>query len=172
MIRRSLLFLGQRTLESFRDFGILPAFAGIAVSDRYANYFHAGWEHLAGYHACLAHLIRDFQDAAETYPGAIWPIQAQRSLRGLIKAWHDARDADLSQIPASAADPLIKEFRHAVLAGLASVLRILGPKHSTGSVPDVTCSNSAVTGKMTCSGSPATPGYGPRTTSASAASGR
>ena len=131
----SLLFLGQRTLESFRDFGILPAFAGIAVSDRYANYFHAGWEHLAGHQACLAHLIRDFQDAAETYHGAIWPVQAQRSLRGLIKAWHDARDAGLSQIPASAAGPPIKEFRHAVLAGLASIPRIPGPKHSTAQRP-------------------------------------
>ena len=51
----SLLFLGARTLESFRDFGILPGFAGVVVSDRYVNYFHAGWEHIAGNQACLAH---------------------------------------------------------------------------------------------------------------------
>jgi hypothetical protein len=25
------------------------------VSDRYANYFHPGWEHVAGNQACLAH---------------------------------------------------------------------------------------------------------------------
>ena len=79
----SLFFLGQRTLESFRDFGILPAFAGVVVSDRYANYFHKGWKHIAGNQACLAHLIRDYQDAAECYPQAIWPVQAQRALRGL-----------------------------------------------------------------------------------------
>ena len=30
----SLFFLGQRTLESFRGFGILPRFGGIVVSDR------------------------------------------------------------------------------------------------------------------------------------------
>ena len=66
--QHSLVFLGQRTLESFRDFGVLPAFTGIAVTDRYVNYFHSGWEHLAGHQACLAHLIRDYQDAAETYP--------------------------------------------------------------------------------------------------------
>ena len=72
------VFLGARTLESFRDFGILPAFAGVVVSDRYANYFHKkGWEHIAGNQACLAHLIRDFQDAAECYPPAIWPVQAR-----------------------------------------------------------------------------------------------
>ena len=31
-------------------------------------------------------MIRDFQDCAETYPGAAWPEQAMRSLRGLIRA--------------------------------------------------------------------------------------
>jgi hypothetical protein len=40
--RYSALFLGQRTLESFRDFGILPQFSGFVVSDRYQNYFHDG----------------------------------------------------------------------------------------------------------------------------------
>jgi hypothetical protein len=64
----SLFFPGRRTLESFRDFGILPAFGGVVVSDRYANYFHSGWEHIAGNQACLAHLIRDSQDAAECCP--------------------------------------------------------------------------------------------------------
>ncbi len=33
--RYSLFFLGQRSLESFRDFGILPSFGGVVVSDRY-----------------------------------------------------------------------------------------------------------------------------------------
>jgi len=109
----SLLFLGARTLESFRDFGILPAFRGVVVSDRYVNYFHPGWQHIAGNQACLAHILRDYQ-AAETYPDAIWPAQAQRALRGLIRAWHDARDAGLTQVPAAAEDPLAREFRRAV----------------------------------------------------------
>lgn len=61
-------------------------------------------------------------------PAAIWPVQAQRALRGLIRAWHDARDAGLTAVPAKAADPLIVEFRRAVRAGLASVPRIPGPK--------------------------------------------
>ncbi|HXZ77373.1 MAG TPA: transposase, partial [Streptosporangiaceae bacterium] len=34
----TLLFLGERNLESFRKFGILPHFAGITVTDRYVNY--------------------------------------------------------------------------------------------------------------------------------------
>jgi transposase len=124
----SLLFLGQRTLESFRDFGILPAFAGVAVSDRYVNYFHTSWENLAGHQACLAHLVRDYQDAA-------WPAQAQRGLRGLITAWHGAREQDLAAIPAATADPLITEFRRAVTVGLSQVPRIPGPKHSTAQHP-------------------------------------
>jgi transposase len=133
--RYSLLFLGQRTLESFRDFGILPDFAGVAVSDRYVNYFRSGWEHLAGHQACLAHLLRDFQDAAESCPDAIWPGQAKRALRGLITAWHAARDAGQAAIPAVTAGPLIREFRHAVLAGLSDIPRIPGPKHSTAQHP-------------------------------------
>ncbi len=133
--RYSLFFLGARTLESFREFGILPAFGGVVVSDRYANYFHQGWQHIAGNQACPAHLIRDYQDAAECYPAAIWPVQAQRALRGLIRAWHAARDAGQPAIPPHIAGPLIREFRHAVLAGCSDVPRIPGPKHSTAQHP-------------------------------------
>jgi transposase len=133
--RYSLFFLGARTPESFREFGVLPAFAGVVVSDRYANYFHKGWEHNAGNQACLAHLIRDYQDAAECYPGAVWPVQAQRALRGLIHAWHAARDTGQPEISQHIRDPLIREFRHAVLVGLSDVPRIPGPKNSTAQHP-------------------------------------
>jgi transposase len=131
----SLFFLGRRTLESFREFGVLPAFAGVVVSDRYANYFHHGWEHIAGNQACLAHLVRDYEDAAESYPQAIWPVQAQRALRGLISGWHTARDAGQPEIPPHIRNPLLREFRHAVLAGLSDVPRIPGPKNTTAQHP-------------------------------------
>jgi hypothetical protein len=131
----SSFFLGRRTLKSFRDFGILPAFAGVVVSDRYVNYFHDGWEHIAGNQACCSHLIRDFEDAAESYPKAVWPVQAQRALRGLIRAWHKARDAGQPAIPPRIAGPLLREFRHAVLAGLSSVPRVPGPKSTTAQRP-------------------------------------
>ena len=114
---------------------VSPAFTGIAVSDRYVNYFHEGWEHIAGNQACLAHLIRDYQDAAECYPAAIWPVQAQRALRALIRAWHTAREQGVEAIPAGVREPLEHEFRHAVLAGLASVPRVPGPKNSTKQRP-------------------------------------
>jgi len=131
----SLFFLGRRTLKSFRDFGILPAFAGIVVSDWYVNYFHDDWKHVAGNQVCLAHLIRDYEDAAESYPEAVWPARAQRALRGLIAAWHCARDAGQPQIPPGITAPLLREFRHAVLAGLPSVPRVPGPKHATAQRP-------------------------------------
>ena len=117
------------------DAGILPGFAGIAVSDRYQNYFSPRWEHIAGNQACLSHLLRDYEDCAESYPGAVWPVQAQRALRGLIRAWHAAREQGLDAIPADVREPLEHEFRHAVLAGLASVPRVPGPKNSTKQKP-------------------------------------
>ena len=131
----SSFHLGTRSLESMRQAGILPEFAGVVVSDRYQNYFHPSWEHFAGNQACCAHLLRDYQDCAETYPGAVWPEQAQRALRGLIRAWHAAREQGLRGIPADITGPLEHEFRHAVLAGLASVPRVPGPKNSTKQRP-------------------------------------
>jgi transposase len=131
----SAFWLGARSLDSMQDAGILPEFAGIVVSDRYQNYFNPRWKHIAGNQACLAHLLRDYQDCAETYPGAVWPMQVQRALRGMIHAWHAAREQGLTAIPADVLKPLAHEFRHAVLAGLASVPRVPGPKNSTKQRP-------------------------------------
>jgi transposase len=133
--RYSAFWLGTRSLDSMQDAGILPGFAGIVVSDRYQNYFHPRWEHIAGNQACLSHILRDLEDCAESNPGAIWPVQAQRALRGLIHAWHAAREQGLDAIPAGVREPLEHEFRHAVLAGLASVPRVPGPKNSTKQKP-------------------------------------
>ena len=51
----SAFWLGARSLDSMQDAGILPDFAGVVVSDRYQNYFHPRWEHIAGNQACLSH---------------------------------------------------------------------------------------------------------------------
>jgi len=127
--------LGGRDLDSFAAAGILPAFAGIAVHDRYSNYFHPRWEHLAGHQACNAHLLRDFADAAETYPDTHWPAQAQRALRGLITAWHTARTGGLAAIDPRTRRKLTKEFRDAVKVGLSQVPRVPGPRYSTAQRP-------------------------------------
>jgi hypothetical protein len=131
----SLFALGGRDLESFRDFDILPDFAGIAVHDRYQNYFHSGWANLAGHQACASHLLRDFTDAAEAYPDAVWPEQAQRALRGLIHAFNQARDTGQTEIAALVRDPLINTFRHAVRVGLAQVPANPGPRSRTKQPP-------------------------------------
>lgn len=131
----SLFHLGGRDLGSFTDFGILPDFAGIAVHDRYCNYYHPQWTHLSGHQACTAHLLRDFTDAAEAHPHAVWPEQAARALRGLIHAWNQAHDAALPAIPADIRDPLITSFRHAIRVGLSEVKAVPGPRSSTKQLP-------------------------------------
>jgi transposase len=131
----TIYHLGGRDLDSFADAGILPCFAGVAVHDRYANYFHPRWENLAGHQACNAHLLRDFTDADQAYPDAHWPVQAQRALRGLIRAWHTAREDGLAEINEDIRDPLILEFRHAIRVGLAQVPRVPGPRHCTAQHP-------------------------------------
>jgi transposase len=124
----SAFHLGTRSIETMKAAGILPSFAGIVVSDRYQGYFSETWEAFAGHQACAAHLIRDFADCAETYPGSVWPEQAQRALRGLIRAWHAAREQQLPAIPADVREPLELEFRRAVTVGLAAVPRVPGPR--------------------------------------------
>ncbi|MGH3123202.1 MAG: IS66 family transposase [Streptosporangiaceae bacterium] len=131
----TLLFLGARTLESFRKFGILPHFAGVTVTDRYVSYWHSGWKNVTGHQACLAHLIRDYTDAAECYPGQHWPAQARRALSALIRAWHDAVAGGLRAIPAGIAGPLVTGFRRAVTVGLSAVPRVPGPKNKTKQHP-------------------------------------
>lgn len=131
----SLFFLGGRDLGSFTEFGILPEFAGIAVHDRYCNYYNSKWTRLGGHQACAAHLLRDFTDTAESFPDVVWPEQAQRALRGLIHAWNSARDTGLCDIPAATRDPLIDSFRHAVRVGLCEVKPVAGPRRSTKQQP-------------------------------------
>jgi hypothetical protein len=131
----SVFHLGGRDLDSFREFGILPGFAGVAVHDRYQNYFNPAWTQLSGHQACTAHLLRDFTDAAQSHPDAVWPEQAQRALRGLIHVWNQARDTAAPAIPAPVADPLISEFRHAIRVGLREVGPNPGPRSSTAQPP-------------------------------------
>ena len=131
----SAFWLGTRSLETMKEAGILPSFAGIAVSDRYQGYYSKTWQNLAGHQACAAHIIRDFQDCAETYPGAAWPEQAMRSLRSLIHAWHAAREQGLAAISDGDREPLETEFRRAVTVGLAAVSRVPGPKNQVRQQP-------------------------------------
>jgi len=131
----SAFHLGTRSIETMKQAGILPFFTGIAVSDRYKGYRSQTWENLTGRQACAAHILRDLQDCAETYPGAGWPEQAQRALRGLIGAWHAAHEQGLPAIPAGDREPPELEFRRAVTVGLAAVPRAPGPKNTVKQKP-------------------------------------
>lgn len=131
----SAFHLGSRSIESMKAGGILAFFAGVVVSDRYQGYWSETWTSFAGHQACAAHLIRDFADCAETYPGSGWPEQAQRALRGLIRAWHAAREQGLPAVPGDVRAPLELEFRRAVTFGLSAVPRVPGPKTTVKQKP-------------------------------------
>jgi transposase len=131
----SAFHLGTRSIQTMKQAGILPSFTGIAVTDRYKGYYSDTWDNFAGRQACTAHILRDFQDCAESYPGAGWPEQARRALRGLIRAWHAAREQGLAAIPAEDREPLETEFRRAVTVGLAAIPRVPGPKNTVKQKP-------------------------------------
>jgi transposase len=116
-------FLGDRSMATFDSF-VFPDLSGaVIVHDRYQNY-----DKLPGlaHQLCTAHLLRDIEDAAQSYPGAVWPGQIADALRALIHAANTARDQQLAAAPAEAIAADLRLFRHGVLAGLASVRRVPG----------------------------------------------
>jgi transposase len=121
-------FLGDRSLASFEAF-VFPDLAGTVVHDRYQNYDKfPGITH----QLCAAHLLRDLEDAAQSYPGAIWPGQIADALRALIYAANIARERGLAAVPADATAGHLRLFRHGVRVGLASVRRRPDAEHPWG----------------------------------------
>jgi hypothetical protein len=118
-------FLGDRSLTTFAAF-VLPDLSGtVVVHDRYQNYdSYPGLIH----QLCAARILRDVADAAETYPGAHWPVQIREALQGLIHAANTARDQGHPAIPEATAAPLTHAFRHGVLLGLSQIPRVPGRK--------------------------------------------
>ena len=121
--------LGDRDLATFTKVR-LAAMAGVIVHDRYALYDHPDLGELT-HQLCCAHLLRDLEDAAETYPDALWPAQIQDGLRELIHHANTARDAGATAIPTDRIQKPLHAFRHGVLVGLAQVRRNPGPASST-----------------------------------------
>ena len=110
---------GDRTAASFARF-VLPDLSGIVVHDRYQVYDHPSLGTLR-HQLCCAHLLRDLQDAAETYPASAWPAQIAAAVRQLIHAAAQARGQGMAAVPAAAASPLITAYRDGVTAGLAEM---------------------------------------------------
>ena len=118
-------FLGDRDLPSFKDFIYSDLHGTVIVHDRYVNYDHfTGVSH----QLCTAHLLRDIEDAAQTYPDAIWPGQIAEALRGLIHAASLARGQGLSAVPAEMTAEHLTPFRRGVTVGLSQVRRVPGAK--------------------------------------------
>ena len=118
-------FLGDRSMASFKAF-VFPDLTGVIVHDRYQNYDRQfpGVSH----QLCCQHLLRDLEDAAQSYPDAIWPVQTAEALRALIHAANLAREQGLAAVPDADAAPHLRLFRHGVLAGLSAVRRFPGAK--------------------------------------------
>ncbi|WP_405084024.1 IS66 family transposase [Microbispora sp. NBC_01389] len=117
--------LGDRDMATFKKF-VVAELTGVVVHDRYQNYDSAELgEH--DHQLCVAHLLRDLQDCAETYPGAAWPAQIQTALRGLIHAANLAREQGRDAIAEGTRRMWISSFRHGVRVGLSEVRRLPGP---------------------------------------------
>ena len=118
-------FLGARDLPSFRQFVYSDLHGTVVVHDRYVNYdAFDGISH----QLCTQHLLRDLEDAAQTYPDAIWPGQIAEALRGLIHAANLARDQGLAAVPAQMTAEHLTLFRRGVTVGLSQVRRVPGAK--------------------------------------------
>jgi len=118
-------FLGDRDLASFKHFIYSDLHGTVVVHDRYVNYdAFDGISH----QLCCQHLLRDLEDAAQTYLGAIWPGQIADALRGLIHAASLARRQGLHAVPAELTAEHLRLFRHGVNVGLSDVRRAPGAK--------------------------------------------
>jgi transposase len=111
--------LAERNTASFAAF-VLPDAAGVVVHDRYAVYDYPKVG-VGTHQLCCAHLLRDLEDAAQSYPDASWPAQATAALSGLIHAANTARAQGLPAVPAATAAPLTAAYRDAITAGLADL---------------------------------------------------
>ena len=118
-------FLGSRDLPSFKDFIYSDLHGTVIVHDRYVNYDHfTGVSH----QLCTAHLLRDIEDAVQSYPDAIWPGQIAEALRSLIHAANLSRDQGLAAVPGETTAEHLTLFRRGITVGLSQVRRVRGAK--------------------------------------------
>jgi len=112
--------VGDRDLATFKASVLADVAAGtVVVHDRYTVYDHATFAQIS-HQLCTAHLLRDLESAAQTYPEAIWPVQIADALRDLIHATNTARQAGAHQIDPDTRHRLTMLIRHAVMSGLAA----------------------------------------------------
>jgi hypothetical protein len=118
-------FPGERDLASFKDFVYSDLHGTVVVHDRYVSY---GSVSGISHQLCTQHLLRDLEDAAQSYPDAIWPGPTAQAPRGLIHAANAARDQGLSAVPAEMTAEHPTLFRRGVTVGLSEFRRVPGAK--------------------------------------------
>ncbi|MCB9352252.1 MAG: transposase [Lewinellaceae bacterium] len=79
--KHTFFYLGKRDYATMDEMGILPEFKGIAIHDRYANYFGYNCEH----GLCNAHLLRDLEAVIEQN-NDYWACELQQLLKNINKA--------------------------------------------------------------------------------------
>ena len=140
--------LGGRDLASFKDFVYSDLHGTVIVHDRYQNY--DSFDGISHQLRCQ-HLLRELEDAAQSYPEAIWPGQIADALRGLIHQANLARDQGLAAVREDLTADDLTLFRRGVAVGLSQVRRVPGPKSKQP--PGGRCWNASATAKPTCCGS-------------------
>lgn len=115
--QHTLYHLGRRDYATMDEMGVLPYFKGIAVHDRYTNYFGYDCEHSL----CNAHLLRDLQgviDRAIPDESITWAQGLQDLLRSMNKAVKRAREQGKSEFSDSHLAQYRQRFRYLVEQGL------------------------------------------------------
>lgn len=112
-------------MKTFDAFVFPDLSATVLVHDRYQNY-----DAIPGvlHQLCCQHILRDLEDAAQSYPDAIWPGQAAEALRALIHAANIARASGLAVVPDDDTTADLVLFRNAVRVGLSEVRPVPGTK--------------------------------------------
>jgi transposase len=113
--------LGDRDLDTFKASVLAEMSGQVIVHDRYQNYDCAELGAFT-HQLCCQHLLRDLDDAGETYPAQPWPAQIADALRVLIHHANLARAESAEQIDEDIREPLITRFRAGVLVGLSATI--------------------------------------------------
>ncbi|MCB0614310.1 MAG: IS66 family transposase [Phaeodactylibacter sp.] len=111
--KHTFFYLGKRDYATMDEMGILPEFKGIAIHDRYANYFGYNCEH----GLCNAHLLRDLEAVIEQN-NDYWACELQQLLKNINKAVKRAKAQGKTAFSASHCAQYRQRYMNWVKAGL------------------------------------------------------
>ena len=136
----SAFWLSTRSLDSMQDAGILRASPGSWAPTGTEDHFQLQ----VGAHrrepGVPSDLLRGFRGLRRELPGGSLPVQAQRALRGLIDAWHAAREQGLDAVPpAGRRNCWQHESGTPLVAGRASLARVPGRRTARSRSPAASC---------------------------------